>query len=40
MDNYTQFVGIPLRNMHSPTEIVSMRVLREAIEFFKLYVSR
>lgn len=40
MDSYTQFIGIPLRNMHSPTEIVSMKVLREAIELIKAYISR
>ena len=40
MDSYTQFIGIPLRNMHSPTEIVSMKVLKEAIELMKEYIMR
>lgn len=35
---YTQFIGIPLRNMHSPTEIVSMHDLREAYKFVCKYV--
>jgi endoglucanase len=40
MDSYTQFIGIPLRNMHSPTEIVSMKVLKETIELMKEYIMR
>ena len=40
MDSYTQFIGIPLRNMHSPTEIVSMKVLKEALELMKEYITR
>lgn len=31
-DSYTQFVGIPLRNMHSPSEVVSMRDLDVAVK--------
>jgi endoglucanase len=40
MDSYTQFIGIPLRNMHSPTEVVSMKDLNTAIEFVKVYLTR
>jgi endoglucanase len=40
MDSYTQFIGIPLRNMHSPTEVVSMNDLRTAIEVIKNYLLR
>jgi endoglucanase len=40
MNSYTQFVGIPLRNMHSPTEVVSMNDLKTAIEAIKIYLSR
>jgi putative aminopeptidase FrvX len=40
LDSYTQFIGIPLRNMHSPTEVVSMKDLRTAIDVFKCYLSR
>jgi putative aminopeptidase FrvX len=31
-DSYTQFVGIPLRNMHSPSEVVSLRDLDTAVK--------
>jgi putative aminopeptidase FrvX len=40
MDSYTQFIGIPIRNMHSPTEIVSMKDLKTCIELMKLYLMR
>jgi putative aminopeptidase FrvX len=40
LDSYTQFIGIPLRNMHSPTEVVSMKDLRTAIEVIKCYLLR
>jgi len=38
-DAYTQFVGIPLRNMHSPSEVVSMRDLDTAVKFGLEYLK-
>jgi endoglucanase len=40
MDSYTQFIGIPIRNMHSPTEVVSMKDLKTAIDVIKSYLLR
>jgi putative aminopeptidase FrvX len=38
-DAYTQFVGIPLRNMHSPAEVVSMHDLDVAVDLGIQYLK-
>jgi endoglucanase len=38
-DSYTQFLGIPLKNMHSPTETVAIRDLEKMLELLIAYLS-
>ena len=38
-DAYTQFIGIVLKNMHSPNEIVSIKDLESAFELLLAYLS-
>lgn len=38
-DSYSQFIGIPLRNMHSPTEVVSIKDLSKTLELLIAYLS-
>ncbi len=39
-DSYTQFIGIPLKNMHSPHEIVSIKDLTNTFKLFIHYLSK
>ena len=38
-DSYAQFIGVPLRNMHSPTEVVSIDDLKYTLELLVAYLS-
>ena len=38
-DSYTQFLGIPLKNMHSPTETVAISDLEKILELLIAYLS-
>jgi len=39
-DSLTQFIGIPLKNMHSPNEIVNINDLKYTFKLLAKYISK
>jgi putative aminopeptidase FrvX len=39
-DSYTQNVGIPLKNMHSPAEIVARKDIENTFKLLQLYLTK
>jgi len=38
-DSYTQYVGVPLKNMHAPAEIVSKKDIENTFKLLKAYLT-
>jgi endoglucanase len=39
-DSYTQYVGIPLKNMHAPAEIVARKDIENTFKLLQLYLTQ